>query len=164
MDTPTRTKTIEWQDPLVGAELAKSMSGLAFLEALVEGRIPPPPILALMNLRAVSAEFGRVEFACTPDESHYNPIGTVHGGFVCTVLDSVLGCATQTTLPEGQGYTSLEIKVSYLRPVLADTGELRAIGVVTKPGRRAAFAEGRVEDSEGRLVATATGTLLVFPH
>jgi uncharacterized protein (TIGR00369 family) len=116
-----------------------------------------------MNLEAVSAEVGRVEFRCTPDESHYNPIGTVHGGFVCTVLDSVLGCATQTTLPKGQGYTSLEIKVNYLRGLSSDSGELTAVGRVTKPGKRAAFAEGEVRDSEGRLVATASSTLLVFP-
>ena len=160
----TRTKTIEWNDPMPGAERAKSMAGLEFMTELIEGTTPPPPILALMNLRAVSAEFGRVEFSCTPDESHYNPIGTVHGGYVCTVLDSVLGCAVQTTLPQGQGYTSLEIKVNYLRPVTVDTGELVAVGTVTKPGRRAAFAEGTVTDAQGRLVATASGTLLVFSH
>ncbi|ARC58505.1 1,4-dihydroxy-2-naphthoyl-CoA hydrolase [Frondihabitans sp. 762G35] len=157
-----RTKTITWADPLVSAEAAKTMSGLAFLEALVDGTLPPPPILAVMNLRAVSAETGRVEFRCTPDESHYNPIGTVHGGFVCTVLDSVLGCAVQTTLPQGQGYTSLEIKVNYLRPLSAESGELRATGHVTKPGTRAAFAEGEVRDGTGRLIATASSTLLVF--
>lgn len=160
----TRTKTIEWHDPMPGAEHAKTLSGLDFMTELIDGTVPPPPILALMNLRAVSAEFGRVEFACTPDESHYNPIGSVHGGYVCTVLDSVLGCAVQTTLPQGQGYTSLEIKVNYLRPVTVDTGELIAVGSVTKPGRRAAFAEGTVTDAQGRVVATASGTLLVFSH
>lgn len=160
--TPARTKTVTWSDPAISAEAARGMSGLDFMHALVDGTLPPPPILALMNLEAATAETGEVTFYCTPDESHYNPIGTVHGGFVCTVLDSVLGCAVQTTLPAGTGYTSLEIKVNYLRPLSTSSGRLTAIGRVTKPGRRAAFAEGEVRDAEGRLVATASSTLLVF--
>ncbi len=140
------------------------MSGLEYLQAMIDGKVPPPPISGLMNMTAVSAELGKVTFDCIPDESQYNPIGTVHGGLVCTLLDSVCGCAVHTTLPQGQGYTSLEIKVNYLRPVLSTTGSLTAIGQVTKPGRRAAFAEGSVFDSEGRLLATASSTLLVFPH
>jgi uncharacterized protein (TIGR00369 family) len=158
-----RSRIVTWQDPLVGAELAKTMSGLEYMQALVDGTIPPPPITALMNMTAVAVEVGRAEFTCEPNESHYNPIGTVHGGLMCTLLDSVAGCAVQTTLPRGQGYTSLEIKVNYLRPVLATTGTLTAVGIVTKPGRRAAFADCTVTDSQGRLVATATSTLLVFP-
>lgn len=159
-----RTRTVRWEDPLVGAALAKTMSGLEYIQALIDGSVPPPPIVSLMRMRAVSAEVGRVTFTCDPDESMYNPIGTVHGGLVCTLLDSVLGCATQTTLPRGQGYTSLEIKVNYLRPVMEHTGQLTAVGVVTKPGARAAFAEGTVHDSGGKLLATASSTLLVFPN
>jgi len=117
----------------------------------------------VMNMTLGEVEPGRVTFTCEPDESHYNPIGTVHGGFVCTVLDSVAGCAVHSTLPLGVGYTSLEIKVNYLRPVNATTGPLVAVGTVTKPGSRVAFAEGTIHDSEGRLVATASSTLLVFP-
>jgi uncharacterized protein (TIGR00369 family) len=158
-----RSRVVEWQDPLIGAELAKGMSGMEYIQALLDGSIPPPPILDLMNMTLVSAEVGRVTFTCDPHESQYNPIGTVHGGIVCTLLDSVAGCAVQTTLPKGQAYTSLEIKVNYLRPVLATTGTLTAVGIVTKPGRRAAFAEGVVTDREGRIVATASSTLLVFP-
>ncbi|CAN5149700.1 PaaI family thioesterase [soil metagenome] len=163
LPAPERSKTITWDDPLVGADLAKTMSGLDYLKELVAGRIPPPPIAGLMSMTLTEAEVGTVTFTCEPDESHYNPIGTVHGGLVCTLLDSVLGCAVQSTLPKGQGYTSLEIKVSYLRPVMANTGTLTAVGVVTKPGSRAAFAEGTVRDSAGKLIATATSTLLVFP-
>jgi uncharacterized protein (TIGR00369 family) len=158
-----RSRVVSWQDPLVGAELAKTMSGLEYMQALVDGTIPPPPITLLMNMTPVAVEVGRAEFTCEPNESHYNPIGTVHGGLMCTLLDSVAGCAVQTTLPKGQGYTSLEIKVNYLRPVLATSGTLTAVGIVTKPGRRAAFADCTVTDSEGRLVATASSTLLVFP-
>ena len=158
-----RSRTVTWEDPLVGAALAKTMSGLEYIQGLVSGSVPQPPIVNLMRMRPVAAEVGRVTFTCDPDESHYNPIGTVHGGLVCTLLDSVLGCAVQTTLPKGQGYTSLEIKISYLRPVMADTGQLTAVGIVTKPGSRAAFAEGTVHDSRGKLIATASSTLLVFP-
>jgi uncharacterized protein (TIGR00369 family) len=162
-DAVERSRTITWDDPMVGAELAKTMTGLEYMQALVAGTIPPPPITAVMNMTAISAEVGRVVFTCEPDESHYNPIGTVHGGLMCTLLDSVAGCAVQTTLPQGMAYTSLEIKVSYLRPVLATSGTLTAVGVVTKPGRRAAFTDCTVTDAEGKVIATASSTLLVFP-
>jgi uncharacterized protein (TIGR00369 family) len=163
MTEPARSRLVEWDDPTIGAAAATTMSGLEYIRALLDGSIPPPPIVALMNMTMVSADVGTVTFTCEPNESHYNPIGTVHGGLVCTLLDSVAGCAVQTTLPKGQAYTSLEIKVNYLRPVLATTGTLTAVGTVTKPGRRAAFAEATVSDSAGRLVATASSTLLVFP-
>ncbi len=139
------------------------MSGLDYQRAMLAGQLPPPPISALMGMRSISVEEGVVVFGCEPDESAYNPIGLVHGGLVCTLLDSVAGCAVQTTLPVGTGYTSLEIKVNFLRPVRAGEGELTATGRVTKPGRRAAFAEGEVRDAAGRLVATASSTCLVFP-
>ncbi len=158
-----RSRTVAWEDPLIGAALSRQMAGLDYLNALVDGSIPPPPIVELMRMTAVSAEVGKVTFTCDPDESMYNPIGTVHGGLVCTLLDSVLGCAVHTTLPVGQAYTSLEIKINYLRPVMADTGRLTAVGIVTKPGSRAAFAEGTVHDAAGKLLATASSTLLVFP-
>jgi uncharacterized protein (TIGR00369 family) len=160
---PERSRLVSWEDPLVGAALARTMSGMELFEAMLAGTVPPPPITSLMNMRLVAAEVGKATFTCEPDESHYNPIGTVHGGLVCTLLDSAAGCAVHTTLPKGQAYTSLEIKVSYLRPVLADSGTLTAVGIVTKPGRRAAFADATVTDSRGRLVATASSTLLVFP-
>ncbi|MES2092399.1 MAG: PaaI family thioesterase [Actinomycetota bacterium] len=161
--TIDRSRTVTWEDPLVGAALAKTMSGLEYIQGLIDDSIPAPPIWNLMTMRPVVAEVGSVTFTCDPDESHYNPIGTVHGGLVGTLLDSVLGCAVQTTLPKGQGYTSLEIKISYLRPVVATTGQLTAVGSVTKPGSRAAFADGTVHDANGKLVATASSTLLVFP-
>jgi len=148
---------------MIGAKRAMTMKGIDYLQAMIDGEIPPPPIIALMDMTLVSAEEGTVTFTCEPNESHYNPIGTVHGGFVCTVLDSVAGCAVQSTLAAGLGYTSLEIKVNYLRGVSAASGTLTAVGRVVKPGSRVAFAEGVVTDSEGRVVATATSTLLVFP-
>ena len=158
-----RSKTITWQDPMIGAAAMTTMSGLDYMRALHAGEFPPPPILGVMNLDLVSVDVGTVTFTAQPDESHYNPIGAVHGGFACTVLDSVAGCAVQTTLPQGFGYTSLEIKVNYLAPITATIGPLTAVGTVVKPGKRVAFAEGVLTDSSGRVVATASSTLLVFP-
>jgi uncharacterized protein (TIGR00369 family) len=162
-DSDDRTLTVTWEDPAIGASQVKDMSGLEYLQAMIDGSIPPPPIAKLMGFTIDSVEVGRAVFTAEPHESHYNPIGTVHGGLVCTLLDSVAGCAAQTTLPKGMAYTSLEIKVNYLRPVLASSGKLTAVGVVTKPGRRAAFVDATVTDASGKLVATASSTLLVFP-
>jgi uncharacterized protein (TIGR00369 family) len=162
-ESHARSVTVTWEDPAIGASQVKDMSGLDYLRAMIDGRIPPPPIAKLMGFNIVSVEEGRAVFTAEPHESHYNPIGTVHGGLVCTLLDSVAGCATQTTLPKGMAYTSLEIKINYLRPVLATSGTLTAVGVVTKPGRRAAFVDATVTDASGKLVATASSTLLVFP-
>lgn len=155
--TPT-----SWYDPVVTAAHGARLSGLDYLRAVVDGDLPPPPISGLVGMVATRVAVGEVEFRCRPDESAYNPIGTVHGGLVCTLLDSVVGCAVHTTLDAGIGYTSLEIKVSYLRPVLAGDGELTATGRVTRRGRRASFADGEVRDDQGRLVATASSTCLIF--
>ena len=158
-----RSRTVTWYDPLVTAAGGQERSGLETLEALRDGVLPPPPIVPLMQMDLVAVEQGRVEFSCLVDESVYNPIGVVHGGLVCTLLDTVAGCAVHSTLPRGTGYTSIELKVTYLRAVTADSGPLRAVGRVVKPGRRVAFAEGEVFDAAGRSVATASSSLLVFP-
>jgi uncharacterized protein (TIGR00369 family) len=157
-----RSKTVSWYDPLTAAKAGAQLSGLEHLRALIRGELPPPPIATVLGFTLVSAEPGDVQFSCTPDESSYNPIGLVHGGLVCTLLDSVAGCAVQTTLPVGVGYTSIEIKLNYLRPVHAG-GRLLAHGWVSKPGRRVAFAEGDVRDADGKLVATASSSCLVLP-
>lgn len=158
-----RSKTITWHDPLRTAAEGAAMAGLDYIHAIIEGALPPPPIAQLLGMELISAEPGRAEFHCTPDESAYNPLGIVHGGLVCTLLDSAVGCAVHATLPKGTGYTSIELKVNYLRPVHADSGPLTAVGVVTKPGRRVAFAEGTVEDRHGKVVASASSSLLIFP-
>ncbi|MGY1773828.1 PaaI family thioesterase [Blastococcus sp. SYSU D00813] len=158
-----RSRTVTWYDPMVTAAGALERSGLETLEALRDGVLPPPPIVPLVQMDLVAVEEGRVEFSCLVDESVYNPIGVVHGGLVCTLLDTVAGCAVHSTLPRGTGYTSIELKVTYLRAVTAASGPLRAIGRVVKPGRRVAFAEGEVLDAAGRSVATASSSLLVFP-
>jgi len=161
-NSDARQRVVSWHDPAPGAAQIPTMSGMAYIRALLDGSVPPPPIAELMRMMLTDADVGTATFTCEPDGSHYNPIGTVHGGLVCTLLDSAVGCAVQTTLPQGKGYTSVEIKVNYLRPVHAHTGTLTCVGTVTKPGSRVAFAEGSVTDSEGRLLATASSTLLVF--
>ncbi|WP_067433552.1 PaaI family thioesterase [Nocardioides jensenii] len=158
-----RSTVVTWSDTSEALAALPKLDGLDFLKQMMAGELPPAPIAGHMRMELVEAEPGTVTFRCHPDESHYNPIGMVHGGLVCTLLDSALGCAAQTTLPAGTGYTSIEIKVSYLRPVTLDSGPLTCTGRVTKPGRRVTFAEGEVVDKDGRTVATASGTLLVFP-
>jgi uncharacterized protein (TIGR00369 family) len=158
-----RSRTVTWYDPVVVAAGARERTGLETLQAIRDGVLPPPPIAMLVQMDVVAVEAGRVEFTCAVDESVYNPIGVVHGGLVCTLLDTVAGCAVHSTLPQGVGYTSIELKVTYLRAVTQASGTLTAVGTVVKPGRRVAFAEGQVLDAAGKLVATASSSLLVFP-
>ena len=157
-----RSKTVSWHDPAPTAAAGLSMAGIDYLRAMADGTLPPPPISGLMEFSLVSAEPGRVVFSCQPDESAYNPIGAVHGGLVCTLLDSVAGCALHSTLPKGRGYTSIEIKVNYLKAVRLASGPLIATGTVVKAGSRVGFTEGVVTDASGAVVATASSTLLVF--
>ena len=158
----TRQKTITWQDPLPTAKLGLTMSGLEYLGAMRDGRLPGPPIAAHFGFGLASVAEGDVVFVATPDESLYNPIGMVHGGVAATMLDSAVGCAVHSTLPAGVGYSSIELKVNYLRPIHASTGAIRAHGWVVKPGSRVAFAEGDIRDAEGRVLATASGTCLIM--
>ena len=157
-----RSRDLTWYDPMQSAAQVPQMSGLEFLTRMRQGVIPPPPIAAHFGLDIDVVESGRVTFTCAPDESGYNPIGTMHGGVVCTLLDTVCGCAMQSVLPQGKGYTSVEIKVSYVKAVRAGGGPLTAEGTVVKAGSRVGFTEGVVRDASGAVVATASSTLLVF--
>jgi uncharacterized protein (TIGR00369 family) len=159
---PQRSKTITWHEPGPTTAKGLTMPGLDYLQAMADGRLPQPPIGGLMELAIVEADNGRVVFTCRPDESAYNPIGAIHGGLICTLLDSVTGCAVHSTLPAGKGYTTIEIKVNYLKAVRLTSGVLTATGTVVKPGSRVGFSEGVVTDESGAIVATATSTLLVF--
>jgi len=159
---PEQSRTVTWHDPSRPAAAGLAMEGIDYLRAMVEGSIPPPPIAKLIQMDFVEAEPGRVVFTCRPDQSAYNPIGAVHGGLVCTLLDSVAGCALHSTLPVGKGYTSVEIKVNYLKSIRTSSGRLTAVGTVVKAGSRVGFTEGVVTDESGAVVATATSTLLVF--
>ncbi len=127
-----------------------------------DGVEPFSGIAATMGFRLSVLEEGRVVFEGNPDERVYNPIGTVHGGYAATMLDSAVGCAVHSRLKPGQGYTTLELKVAYHRALTKESGPVRAEGTVLTLGRRAAFAEGKLTDAQGRLCASATSTLLVF--
>jgi uncharacterized protein (TIGR00369 family) len=158
----SRSRTITWEDPVAAAEGAAGMSGLEALEAIRDGRLPPPPIAKLLGMDPVVLAHGRAVFEATPDESHYNPIGVVHGGLAATLLDSATGCAVQSTLPAGMGYTTLELKVNFVRPITRDTGPVRCEGRVVHEGRTVATAEGRaVAQQTGKLLAHGTATCLV---
>lgn len=155
-------KTFTWDEPSAVLSRAATMSGLDALRAMRDGELPGPPIAALMSMAITEVEPGRVTFTSIPGEEHYNPIGAVHGGFACTVLDTVVGCAAHTTLDAGVGYTSIDLTVSYLRPITLDTGPVTAVGEVVKAGRRVIFTRGTILDAAGRELATATSSLLVL--
>jgi len=158
-----RSKSVTWYAPEATVAGGAGLSGLEFMQALMDGRVAPAPMALLLNMRPRQVEQGLVVFECAPDESVYNPIGVVHGGLLCTLADSVTGCAVHTTLDAGTGYTSIDITVNYLRPVTLDSGILVATGRVIKPGRRIALAAAEVHDGAGRLVATATSNCLIMP-
>lgn len=155
--------TIRWTDPAEGLAALPGLDGFDFMNKMRTGELPGAPIASHLGMELTGVGHGTVTFQCHPDESHYNPIGMVHGGLVATLLDSALGCATHTTLPAGTGYTSIEIKVNFLRPINSGSGPLTCTGTVTKTGRRVAFAEGEVLDNQNKTVATASGSLLIFP-
>lgn len=163
-DLRQASKTISWIDPRPTAALGRESTGLEFLTKMVAGEVPAPPIASHFNMTLVSVSQGDAVFEAVPDDSHYNPIGVVHGGFALTLMDSAAGCAVHTTLALGQAYTSLETKVNFLRAITSDTGPVRAHGWVTKPGSRAAFAEADLRTLDGTLLATAQSTCLVFPN
>ena len=161
-DENSRTRTFTWADPVALARAGRDLSGLEYAQAIMEGRLPPPPIVSLMNMRLVEVAEGRAVFAVVPAEYHYNPIGSVHGGLAATLLDSATGVAVSTKLPRGTIYTTLELKVNYIRPLTHETGEVRAEGHVIHLGGRTALAEGRIVDSSGKLCGFATATCLVL--
>jgi uncharacterized protein (TIGR00369 family) len=158
-----RTLSVTWQDPRALAEAGRGMPGIEFLRAMVAGRLPPPPIAMLLGFSLVEVGPGLAVFEVNPGEQHYNPIGVVHGGLAMTLLDSCMGCAVQTHMPAGSGYTTLEAKTNLVRAITAETGKLRAIGKTLHVGKRMATAEGRLEDAAGKLYAHATTTCMVLP-
>ncbi len=148
---------------VVAPEILKSFDGLAFLQAIIAGTQPNPPISQLLGFHLVEAENGRAVFEGIPEFRHYNPIGTVHGGFAATLLDSALGCAIFSTLAKGEGWTTLEIKMNMVRPLTKDTGPVRAEGRILHRGRTMATSEGDLKDRAGKLYAHATTTCMIFP-
>lgn len=147
----------------VDAGRQQAMSGLEFVQGLVAGTLPLNTLAQTLGYDVVEAENGRVVVALVPTGAHLNPAGTVHGGLAATLLDSCMGLAVQSTLDKGIGQTTLEFKISLLRPITPETGRITAEGKVLNCGRRIGTAEGRVTDASGRLLAHGTTTCLVFP-
>mgnify|MGYP006146003329 FL=1 len=140
------------------------MTGLQVFDAIFSGELPAPPIGDTMDFIPVHIEHGLAVFQGRPQQRHYNPLGTVHGGWFCTLLDSAVGCAVHTTLPAGKGYTTLELKVNMLRPLTDAVPLVRAEGRVIHAGRQVATAEGRIVGPDGKLYAHATTTCMIFDH
>jgi len=143
------------------APIPAEMSGLDFLAALRDGTLAAPPFSHATGIRVKEIEIGRTLFEGTPSEQFYNPMGTVHGGWIATLLDTAMACAIQSVLPAGQSYTTLELKTNFVRPVLVSTGVLRCEGLVLSRGGRIATSEGKGFDKDGNLVAHGTETCLV---
>lgn len=158
-----RSRTFEWGDPEVSAAAVGRTSGLEFLRDVLAGRLPAPPIASTLGFTLEEVEEGRAVFAMEPGEEHYNPIGSVHGGVYATLLDSAAGCTVQSVLPEGMGYTSLDLNLKFLRPITVDTGKVRAVGTVLNQGRRTALAQAELFDATDRLLAHATSSCMLFP-
>jgi uncharacterized protein (TIGR00369 family) len=157
-----RTRTFTWTDPATHAGLVGTRSGLEILQALSSGEIPPPPIMKLVDMAEFIADEGTVTVRLDPQEFHYNPLGSMHGGVISTLLDTACGCSVHSTLPPGFGYTSVDLNVKFLRPVTLASGRLTCTGTVLQRGRRTALAEARLTDAAGRLTAHATSTCMIF--
>ena len=151
------------QPGLASLEDLRTCSGVDFFHAMGNGELPMPHIGETLEFWPVEWEVGRMVFQGTPHMRHYNPIGSVHGGWIAAILDSAVGCAVHSTLPKGTGYTTVELKLNYVSAVTAETGPLRAEGKVIHVGKQLATAEGRLHDARGRLYAHASTTCLVFP-
>jgi uncharacterized protein (TIGR00369 family) len=147
---------------VVPAETAKTMAGMELLIAVMEGTLPAPPIQQTLDFRLVKVERGYTAFVGIPKLEYYNPLGSVHGGYIAALLDSCMACAVHSTLDVGSSYATLEIKINYVRAITSDTGEVRAEGKVVNSGKRIATAEGRLFDLAGKLYAHGTTTCLIL--
>lgn len=157
-----RTRTITWDDPMIGATAARQLSGLEYLQAMLRGDFPPPPIAILLDFRLVEVSEGWAVFKGTPQEFHYNPIGVVHGGLAFTLLDSAMGCAVQSMLPSGVGYTTLDIHANLVRPLTKDSGVIRCEAEIIHLGKSTATAQGRLLDENDKLYAHGSTTCMIF--
>jgi uncharacterized protein (TIGR00369 family) len=146
----------------IAADRRKEMSGLEFVQGLVEGTLPLNTIARTLGYDVTEVANGRVVVTAVPNDTHLNPAGTVHGGLAATLLDSCMGLAIWSTLEKGLGQTTLEFKISLVRPITPETGLIRAEGVVLNRGRRVGTAEGKITDDKGRLLAHGTTTCLIF--
>lgn len=162
MSSKERTLSVTWEDPVALANAGASLSGIEFLGALAAGEIPAPPMARLLGFQIQEVGDGRAVFTVEPGEQHYNPIGVVHGGLAATILDSAMGCAIHTRLPKGRAYSTLEIKVNYVKALKRETGRVWAHASVLHFGGKVATAEGRIVDDSGQLYAHGTTTCILF--
>ena len=146
----------------IDLETLAAMSGLDQLMAMRDGLLPPAPIAETLGMVNFDGEHGSISVELDPEHRHYNPLGTVHGGVISTLLDTAAGCSVHSTLAAGEGYTSLDLTVKFLRPATVDSGRLRAVGKVIQRGRRTALAEAQLFDGAGKLVAHATSSCMIF--
>ncbi len=153
----------EYQYGVVSPDDLKSYDGLGFLSAIIAGKVPQPPISEILGFHLIEAGNGRAVFGGLPEYRYYNPIGTVHGGYAATLLDSALGCAIFSTLHKGDTWTTLELKLNFVRGMTKDTGPVRAEGRLIHRGRTVAISEGDLNDACGKLYAHATTTCMIFP-
>jgi uncharacterized protein (TIGR00369 family) len=157
----SRTRTFSWSDPAIVNAHLRRLSGVEFLRRVIAGELPLPPMWELMNIHITEVEVGRIVFEGTPEEYHYNPLGVIHGGLAATILDSALGCCVNSCLAAGDFYTTLELKVNYVKAITLDTGPVRAIATIIHAGKSTAVAEGRVVDARDRIYAYGSTTCLV---
>ena len=160
--TPVRERTVRWEDPMIIAKMAREMRGIDLFRTLLASGGFAPPIANLIGQTLEEVEEGRVVMKLEPGEHLYNPIGMVHGGAMATLLDSVMGCAIHTMLPKGRAYSTLEIKVNYLRAITVESGPIFGEGKTVHVGRKSAVAEGKAYDSAGKLYGTASTTCIVL--
>jgi len=148
---------------VVDREVLVAGDGLSFLRGIIEGTHPAPPFADAMDFDLVEAEEGRVVFTGVPSARFFNPLGTIHGGWTATILDSAMACAAHSTLKPGEGYTTLEMKLNYVRPVMPESGKLRCEGRLIHRGGSVITSEGKLVDGRGKLLAHGTETCMVFP-
>ena len=156
------TKTLDQELPPARTEARGIMSGIEYMRKLMTGELPPSGMVQLLRLKLVEVSEGRAVFTVQPDERHYNGLGIAHGGLAATLLDSALGCAINATMPAGKVFTTLEMKINYVRPITRERGELRCEANMIHAGGRVATAEGRITDEDGKLYAHGTATCMLF--
>lgn len=161
--TDDRSRTYTWQDPMPHVKKGLSMDGLSYMQLIVSGEMPAPPIAKTLGFKLSKVDKGYALFEGEAQEFHYNPIGVVHGGVASTLLDSALGCCVHTTLAQGIGYTTLQLNVNLVRAITIKTGTLQCAGRVVHAGRQMATAEATIKDMDGKIYAHGTTTCLIFP-
>ncbi|NUQ05623.1 MAG: PaaI family thioesterase [Anaerolineae bacterium] len=158
----SRSRLVQWEDPAIAARAGAALNGLEILQAMIDGKIPSPPISHLLNFHLSEAEVGRVVFTGETGEFQYNPMGMVHGGVAATMLDSAMACSILSTLPQGIFSTTVELHINMVRPLFAETGRLICSAEIIHVGKTVATAQGRLTDATGKLYAHGTITCMIL--